>query len=226
MIADEVDRKELHGDLRLIARRAMSFQEFLTRRAWGFFYAVWAVDFLIIVIASIFFYGYLNSLIFLVAIITGYFVSKRIYKIAKTVPVFRNSIEVGDTPNVPGLMRRLFLVALIADVCVFSAIVLFIGKGMIADYAGMISSFTLIFLAGIGTFISSLRGIGWVVPENVLATIALLSGGISLLLAQIYKQFAGYEFFAWILVAAFWIISSLLSFRYASVALGGLNAQK
>lgn len=224
-MTDREDTGEWTGDIRLIGRRAVNFQEFLTRRAWGFFYGVWAIDFLLIVVGSFFFNSYADLVFSFIAIFSGYFVSTGIFGKARRASRFRAYLEGSRGSRAPSRVRRYFFVTIVFYAAVIALIIVFPGKGRISDYLSSASYLAMIFLGGIGTFFASLGGIGKLVPENIIATFTLLSGGLAELILGIFRLPVGYEFLGWSLVVAAWIVSSLLSFYYASEVLGGISGE-
>lgn len=210
------------SNLILIGKRAVNFQEFLLRRAWAFFYGVWAIDFLLNVIGSFFFTSYADAIFSLVTIISGYFVSISIFSKTRKIRTFRNYIK-GSGENRPSILRRVFFGALIAYSLIIVVLVIHASAGKTADYISEFSFLAIIFIASVAIFTSSLRGLGKVSIESTIATSSLLVGGFLVDVFSVYVHSGSYEILIWGLIISAWITSALVSFYNASEVLGGLD---
>ena len=224
-MTEEAAVEGTNGELFRIGMRAVYFQEFLIRRAWGFFYGVWAIDLLLVIVGSFFFDSYANLAFTFVAIISGYFVSTHVFGRARNIHAFRDTIWVGQKRTAPSLIRRYFLAAIVAYAATVLFVALYLGQERLGGYITGIGFLALITAGGTGIFFASLSGIGKAAPENLIASITLTAGGISEFIMQVFSAPAAYELLSWSIVISSWIVSALLSFYYASEVLGGLNGE-
>lgn len=226
MIPEDESPDVVQGNLRSIGLRAVHFQEFLMRRAWGLFYGVWAADFLLATVGSLFLSQLPDALFSIIVIASGYFVSITVFAKARNVPRFRKYLSNNPERTRPSRIRQAFFGILIAYAVVITVVVsYFSDQGRIASYLSVASFLALLFAGSFGSLFASIRGFGRTTLTSVIATVSLLAGGLCNLVLQIYNEPALYQLLAWGLVVAFWLLSAFLSYYQSAESLGGLNGE-
>ena len=73
--------------------RALRFQEFLSRRSWGLFYGIWAIDILINLIGSLVLGSAESSILSTIAIVSGFWVSTNVFGKSRRVSRYMHYIN-------------------------------------------------------------------------------------------------------------------------------------
>lgn len=222
MISGELAREGTDAEFLAIGNRALTFQEFLIRRAWGLFYGVWAIDILMNLIGSFFLISAANLAFSLLTIVSGFFVSTEVFRKARNASTFRNVLS-RDGRGRRGNLSSYFALGFVAYVSVILVLSLhFSGSALAGRLAGL-SFLALVVLAGTLTFFASWRGLGKVVVENALASSTMILGGSVSFIVQSMFPSVGYEMLGWGMVIAAWIIAAMISLYSASDYLGEIN---
>lgn len=221
------DITELRTDEFLFAgKRAVEFQEFLIRRAFGFFYGVWAVDFLLLVMGSFFLGQAADSVFTIIGIITGFFVSQRLFRRSKKTSRFRNSIRASKIKGSGSGARTIILITIAVYVILNSFILLDAADRRYVLDAGIVSIIILYSAGSFGTFYVNYTSLGRLTPEGLIAPASLFIGGISEVAASVAMLNQSFLLMIWTMVIASWMIASIISFYQSTEVLGGLDGRE
>lgn len=204
------------GELLLIGRKAVKFQNFLMKRTFGLFYGVWAIDLLIILMSQQFLSSFYASLFSYAGIITGLFVSQNVFRRSIRTTRYRYRIERQQKSikvQLPGLTIK-FLFTLIA-IEILLDLLDFEGIITISSYIGILLFVIIVFSAAIASFFMSYSSLGRITMENVIFSGSLfISGTIELVISSSRTLTVAYGYIIaviWSLVIAAWMISSIIS---------------
>jgi hypothetical protein len=209
-------KKEEIGELRLIGKKVVKFQNFLMKRAFGLFYGIWAIDLLIILMSQQFLSPFYSSLLSYAGIIAGLFVSQNVFRRSMRTTRYKyrierqqNSIKVKFPSLIIRLLVTLAAVEIILDLLDFEGIII------TSAYLSFLLFFTIVFAAGLASFFMSYSSLGKITAENVIFSGSLFLSGIlefvldsSRTLSAIYGSMITV---IWSLAIASWIISSIIS---------------
>ncbi len=204
------------GDLLLIGKRAVKFQNFLLKRAFGLFYGVWAIDLLIILVSEQFLSPFYSSLLSYAGIITGLFVSQNVFRRSIRTTRYRYRIE-GQQKSIkvqlPGLTIRLLLTLAVIEIIL--DILDFEGIYITSAYLGFLLFFAIVFSAGLASFFMNYSSLGKITPENVIFSGSIFSAGILEFVIESFRAlnavYGSMITVIWSFAIVSWIISSMIS---------------
>ena len=204
------------GDLLLIGKRAVKFQNFLLKRAFGLFYGVWAIDLLIILVSEQFLSPFYSSLLSYAGIITGLFVSQNVFRRSIRTTRYRYRIE-GQQKSIkvqlPGLTIRLLLTLAVIEIIL--DILDFEGIYITSAYLGFLLFFAIVFSAGLASFFMNYSSLGKITAENVIFSGSIFSAGILEFVIESFRAlnavYGSMITVIWSFAIVSWIISSMIS---------------
>ena len=204
------------GDLLLIGKRAVKFQNFLLKRAFGLFYGVWAIDLLIILVSEQFLSPFYSSLLSYAGIITGLFVSQNVFRRSIRTTRYRYRIE-GQQKSIkvqlPGLTIRLLLTLAVIEIIL--DILDFEGIYITSAYLGFLLFFAIVFSAGLASFFMNYSSLGKITAENVIFSGSIFSAGILEFVIESFRalnaEYGSMITVIWSFAIVSWIISSMIS---------------
>ena len=204
------------GDLLLIGKRAVKFQNFLLKRAFGLFYGVWAIDLLIILVSEQFLSPFYSSLLSYAGIITGLFVSQNVFRRSIRTTRYRYRIE-GQQKSIkvqlPGLTIRLLLTLAVIEIIL--DILDFEGIYITSAYLGFLLFFAIVFSAGLASFLMNYSSLGKITAENVIFSGSIFSAGILEFVIESFRAlnavYGSMITVIWSFAIVSWIISSMIS---------------
>ena len=209
-------KKEEIGELIQIGKKAVKFQNFLMKRAFGLFYGVWAVDLLIILVSQQFLSSFLSSLLPYAGIITGLFVSQNVFRRSITTTRYRYRIERKQNSRkvqIPGLIIKFLLILTAIEIIL--DLLNYEGVFIISAYLSPLLFLTIVFLAALASFFMSYSSLGRITAENVIFSGSLLLAGILELVVDSSRTLGtSYGFLLiviWSLTVASWMVSSIIS---------------
>ena len=210
-------------ELLFAGKRAMEFQEFLIRRAFGFFYGIWAVDFLLLVMGSFFLGQTVDSIFTIIGILTGFFVSRNVFRKSKKTSRFRNSIEASREKRFGSGIGGITLIMILVYV-ILTALILFdaADRRYVLD-AGIVSIIILYSAGSFGSFYIHYMSLRRLTFEGIIAPASLFVGGISEVAAGLGILEQNLLLIIWTMVIASWMIASIISFYQSTEVLGGLD---
>ena len=222
-------KKEEIGELIQIGKKAVKFQNFLMKRAFGLFYGVWAVDLLIILVSQQFLSSFLSSLLPYAGIITGLFVSQNVFRRSITTTRYRYRIERRQNSRkvqIPGLIIKFLLILTAIEIIL--DLLNYEGVFIISAYLSPLLFLTIVFLAALASFFMSYSSLGRITAENVIFSGSLFLAGILELVIDASRTLSrSYGFLLiviWSLVIASWMISSIISLYTSAEDLVVLDA--
>ena len=210
--------------------RAMRFQEFLTRRSWGLFYGIWAIDILLNVIGSLILGNVESSILSTIAIVSGFWISTNIFGKSRRISRYMHYINGEAGENSENKIVRIFLYLLVIYVIAVAFAILDISRHKIDTYVSETAFIFLIFAASMFCFYANLKGLGKLTIENLISSVSLFVVGI----IEVFISSALYLgvhtltsiiVISWTAVIALWMISSLISFYRSSEILGALDGE-
>lgn len=209
-------KNEEIGELLLIGKRAVKFQNFLLKRAFGLFYGVWAIDLLIILVSEQFLSPFYSSLLSYAGIITGLFVSQNVFRRSIRTTRYRYRIE-GQQKNIkvqlPGLTIRLLLTLAVIEIIL--DILDFEGIYITSAYLGFLLFFAIVFSAGLASFLMNYSSLGKITAENVIFSGSIFSAGILEFVIESFRAlnavYGSMITVIWSFAIVSWIISSMIS---------------
>ena len=210
--------------------RALRFQEFLSRRSWGLFYGIWAIDILINLIGSIVLGSAESSILSTIAIVSGFWVSTNVFGKSRRVSRYMHYINGKAGRTSENKIVRIFLYLLIIYVIAFAFTLLEIPHQKIDAYISDTAFVILIFAASTSCFYANLKGLGKLTIENLISSASLFVVGIievsiptALYLGM--HTLTSIIVISWSVVIALWMTSSLISFYRSSEILGGPDGE-
>ena len=222
-------KKEEIGELIQIGKKAVKFQNFLMKRAFGLFYGVWAVDLLIILVSQQFLSSFLSSLLPYAGIITGLFVSQNVFRRSIRTTRYRYRIERKQNSRkvqIPGLIIKFLLILTAIEIIL--DLLNYEGVFIISAYLSPLLFLTIVFSAALASFFMSYSSLGRITAENVIFSGSLLLAGILELVVDSSRTLGtSYGFLLiviWSLVIASWMISSIISLYTSAEDLVVLDA--
>jgi len=222
-------KKEEIGELIQIGKRAVKFQNFLMKRAFGLFYGVWAVDLLIILVSQQFLSSFLSSLLPYAGIITGLFVSQNVFRRSIRTTRYRYRIERKQNSRkvqIPGLIIKFLLILTAIEIIL--DLLNYEGVFIISAYLSPLLFLTIVFTAALASFFMSYSSLGRITAENVIFSGSLfLAGILELVIDETRTLSTSYGFLLiviWSLVIASWMISSIISLYTSAEDLVVLDA--
>ena len=209
-------KNEEIGELLLIGKRAVKFQNFLLKRAFGLFYGVWAIDLLIILVSEQFLSPFYSSLLSYAGIITGLFVSQNVFRRSIRTTRYRYRIE-GQQKNIkvqlPGLTIRLLLTLAVIEIIL--DILDFEGIYITSAYLGFLLFFAIVFSAGLASFFMNYSSLGKITAENVIFSGSIFSAGILEFVIESFRalneEYGSMITVIWSFAIVSWMISSMIS---------------
>ena len=209
-------KNEEIGELLLIGKRAVKFQNFLLKRAFGLFYGVWAIDLLIILVSEQFLSPIYSSLLSYAGIITGLFVSQNVFRRSIRTTRYRYRLE-GQQKSIkvqlPGLTIRLLLTLAVIEIIL--DILDFEGIYITSAYLGFLLFFAIVFSAGLASFLMNYSSLGKITAENVIFSGSIFSAGILEFVIESFRAlnavYGSMITVIWSFAIVSWIISSMIS---------------
>ena len=222
-------KKEEIGELIQIGKKAVKFQNFLMKRAFGLFYGVWAVDLLIILVSQQFLSSFLSSLLPYAGIITGLLVSQNVFRRSIRTTRYRYRIERKQNSRkvqIPGVIIKFLLILTAIEIIL--DLLNYEGVFIISAYLSPLLFLTIVFSAALASFFMSYSSLGRITAENVIFSGSLLLAGILELVVDSSRTLGtSYGFLLiviWSLVIASWMISSIISLYTSAEDLVVLDA--
>ena len=222
-------KEEEIGELIQIGKKAVKFQNFLMKRAFGLFYGVWAVDLLIILVSQQFLSLFLSSLLPYAGIITGLFVSQNVFRRSIRTTRYRYRIERKQNSRkvqIPGLIIKFLLILTAIEIIL--DLLNYEGAFIISAYLSPLLFLTIVFSAALASFFMSYSSLGRITAENVIFSGSLfLAGILELVIDETRTLSTSYGFLLiviWSLVIASWMISSIISLYTSAEDLVVLDA--